>query len=62
MGGGCDFHPPLKIEGEMLGLVEGSMESWNNRFRVIGFDTHSYSNADIEKHEMRLELGLELDS
>jgi len=29
-------------------------------FQLIGFDTTAYSNQDIEKGEIRLELGLEL--
>jgi len=29
-------------------------------FRLIGFDTAAYSNQDIEKGEIRLELGLKL--
>lgn len=97
-----------------IGLIEGSIESWNNRFRItnlwvdekfrqlgigtqlmttmiheakklkarmvvletqscnipalrfyqemgfclIGFDTHCYSNDDIKKHEIRLEMGM----
>lgn len=102
--------------GALAGLIEGSMETWNNRFRIsnifvfegyrqrqigtqlmnhilytakksnarmavletqscnipaihfylkmgfhiIGFDTCAYSNNDIEKHEIRIEMGLEL--
>jgi ribosomal protein S18 acetylase RimI-like enzyme len=29
-------------------------------FELIGFDTAAYSNEDIEKKEVRLELGLKL--
>jgi ribosomal protein S18 acetylase RimI-like enzyme len=29
-------------------------------FQLIGFDTTAYSNQDIEKGEIRLELGLKL--
>ena len=31
-----------------------------NGFKIIGFDTHSYSNCDIEKHEVRIEMGMEI--
>lgn len=106
------------FEGEaMTGYVEGSMETWNNRFRisnicvfdaserskgvgtmlmetiqkeaesfgarmivletqscnetaiafyrkngfaVIGFDLYAYSNADPERHEIRIEMGKKL--
>lgn len=104
-------------KGEQLaGLIEGSMETWNNRFRIsnilvfdefrnqnigsemmafifakakkmgarmvvletqscnipaircyqkngfkiIGFDTHAYSNRDIENREVRMEMGREI--
>lgn len=100
--------------GKLIGYVEGSIESWNNRFRisnicvfdetyrnsgigtklihaieevaislkvrmivletqtcnekaiafyrkngyvVIGFDLYSYSNHDLEDHEVRIEMG-----
>lgn len=102
--------------GELAGLIEGSIESWNNRFRIsnllvdwkyrkrgigaalmarmleeaaaqrarmavlevqscnvpamhlyercgfqiIGFDMFSYSNEDLENHEMRIEMGKKL--
>jgi ribosomal protein S18 acetylase RimI-like enzyme len=29
-------------------------------YKLIGFDTAAYSNQDIEKKEVRLELGLKL--
>ena len=29
-------------------------------FRIIGFDTCAYSNSDIEKHEIRIEMGIEI--
>ena len=106
------------FEGEtLIGYVEGSMETWNNRFRisnicvfdraqrsngvgsrlmetiqkeavasgarmmvletqscnenaiafyrkngftVIGFDLYAYTNADPERHEVRLEMGKKL--
>ena len=106
------------FEGErLIGFVEGSMETWNNRFRIsnicvfdpaargmgvggalmeairrsaqasgarmivletqscnenairfyrrhgfeiIGFDLYSYSNADPERHEIRIEMGKKL--
>lgn len=104
-------------ENEEVGLIEGSIESWNNRFRItnlwvdekfrqlgigtqlmetmiqkakqlqarmvvletqscnipalcfyhkmgfrmIGFDTHCYSNFDIKKHEIRIEMGLVIE-
>ena len=104
------------INGELAGIIEGSIEGWNNRFRIsnilvfdvyrhnqvgtrliqhmineakemgarmvvletqscnipaihcymkngfkiIGFDTYSYSNNDIEKCEVRIEMGIEL--
>lgn len=28
-----------------------------NGFKVIGFDTHAYSDADLEKQEIRIEMG-----
>jgi ribosomal protein S18 acetylase RimI-like enzyme len=31
-----------------------------NGYELIGFDTTAYSNQDIEKNEIRLELGLKL--
>lgn len=31
-----------------------------NGFKIIGFDTHAYSNQDVERHEIRLEMGVEL--
>lgn len=100
--------------GKLLGFVEGSIEKWNNRFRIsninifddchrkrgigtrlmntileaaketgarmiiletqtcnekaikfyrkhgfdiIGFDLYAYSNTDIERHEIRIEMG-----
>lgn len=102
--------------GELAGLIEGSIASWNNRFRIsnllvdkkhrkrgigaalmarmleeataqrarmavlevqscnvsamrlyercgfqiIGFDMFSYSNEDLENHEMRTEMGKKL--
>ena len=101
---------------QLLGFIEGSMEGWNQRFRIsnillfeearnkhigtslmkhmilhaqqcharmviletqscnipaihfyktlgfeiIGFDTCAYSNEDVEKHEVRIEMGLKL--
>lgn len=104
--------------GKLIGYVEGSLESWNNRFRisnicvfddtkrssgigtaliktilktaestgarmvvletqscnenaiafykkngfsVIGFDLYAYSNADPERHEIRIEMGKKLN-
>jgi hypothetical protein len=32
----------------------------NFGFEFVGFDTAAYSNEDIEKKEVRLELGLKL--
>lgn len=32
-----------------------------NGFRIIGFDLFAYSNTDSERHEIRLEMGRELD-
>lgn len=103
----------------LLGFVEGSIEGWNNRFRisnlcvfddasrsrgigsalmariteaacacgarmlvletqscneaavafyrkngfsVIGFDLYAYSNADLERHEVRIEMGKKLQA
>ena len=103
--------------GKLIGYVEGSMESWNNRFRIsnicvmefsersrgvgtmlmkaiqkaaedakarmliletqscneeaiafyqkngftiVGFDLYAYSNADPERHEIRIEMGKKL--
>jgi ribosomal protein S18 acetylase RimI-like enzyme len=34
----------------------------NFGFEFVGFDTSAYSNEDIEKKEVRLELGLRLES
>lgn len=104
------------VNGVLAGIIEGSIEGWNNRFRIsnilvfenyrksqigtrliehiiaeaknlharmvvletqscnipaihcylkngfriIGFDTHSYSNNDIENHEVRIEMGREI--
>ena len=31
-----------------------------NGLKIIGFDTHSYSNHDMEKGEVRIEMGMEL--
>lgn len=31
-----------------------------NGFKVIGFDTHAYSDTDLEKHEIRIEMGKEI--
>ncbi|MEG0274192.1 MAG: GNAT family N-acetyltransferase [Longicatena sp.] len=104
------------VEDTLVGFIEGSMEAWNQRFRIsnilvteghrgmrigsiliehildiaknqnarmviletqscnvpaihcyqrngfkiIGFDTHAYSNQDIERHEICIEMGIEL--
>lgn len=104
------------LNDKLAGIIEGSIEEWNNRFRIsnilvfegyrnkqigtkliqymdnvaktmgarmivletqscnvpaihcymkngfhiIGFDTHAYSNCDIEKCEVRIEMGMEL--
>ncbi len=104
--------------GQLLGYVEGTHETWNNRFRIsnicifeeanrstglgsvlmrkilqtaresgarmavletqtcnekaiafyrkhgfqiIGFDLYAYTNQDLERHEVRLEMGLMLE-
>lgn len=31
-----------------------------NGFEIIGFDLYSYSNMDIEQHEIRIEMGKKL--
>lgn len=31
-----------------------------NGFKIIGFDTHSYSNCDMKDHHIRIEMGIEL--
>lgn len=31
-----------------------------NGFSIIGLDLYSYSNADPERHEVRLEMGKKL--
>lgn len=103
--------------GELLGYVEGTLEKWNNRYRIsnicvfnatrrhsgigtalmntilyeakesgarmvvletqtcnenaiafyrkngfeiIGFDLYAYTNSDIERHEIRIEMGKKL--
>lgn len=28
-----------------------------NGFEIIGFDVYSYQNADLERHEIRIEMG-----
>ena len=56
-------------DGELLGIAEGSPESWNERaiafyrkcgFEIIGFDLYAYTNHDPEAHEVRLEMGKKL--
>ena len=31
-----------------------------NGFELIGFDRYAYSNADPERHEIRMEMGMKL--
>ena len=31
-----------------------------NGFEIVGFDLYAYSNADPERHEVRLEMGKKL--
>lgn len=31
-----------------------------NGFSIIGFDLYSYSNKDLERHEVRIEMGKKL--
>ena len=31
-----------------------------NGFDIIGFDLYAYSNTDVERHEIRIEMGKKL--
>ncbi len=45
------------FEGEkLIGYVEGSMEGWNNRFRISNICVMDFS----ERHEVRIEMGKKL--
>ena len=33
---------------------------WKYGFEIIGFDLYAYSNDDVDRHEIRVEMGLKI--